>query len=127
MTCPLFITRVSAGFPSPADDYLDENLNLHEYLVQRPAATFFLRAAGDSMAGIGIQDGDLLVVDRSLTARPGAVVIAALDGDLTVKRLERRGGAMVLAAANERYPPIPLNGCDDLVIWGVVVYAIHAL
>ena len=86
---PLYLSPVKAGFPSPADDFIDRKLDLHEYLVHNEAATFFLRAQGDSMTGAGIHDGDLLIVDRSIEAAHDKIVIAALDGELTVKRLQR--------------------------------------
>lgn len=86
---PLYLSPVKAGFPSPADDFIDRKLDLHEYLVHNEAATFFLRAQGDSMTGAGIHDGDLLIVDRSIEASHNKIVIAAIDGELTVKRLQR--------------------------------------
>jgi len=86
---PLFTGKVAAGFPSPADDYIENNLDLNELLVQKPAATFFVRAQGESMLGAGIHPNDILVVDRSLEAVPGKVVICSINGELTVKRLER--------------------------------------
>ncbi|HCA01142.1 MAG TPA: peptidase S24 [Halomonas campaniensis] len=88
---PMFTSAVRAGFPSPADDHLDAEMDLHGYVVKRPAATFFARSEGDSMIGDGIHHGDLLVVDRSLEPLPGRVIVVALDGELTVKRLERVG------------------------------------
>ncbi|RAR64283.1 MULTISPECIES: translesion error-prone DNA polymerase V autoproteolytic subunit [Halomonadaceae] len=125
-TQPLLGCCVRAGFPSPADDHLDTDINLHSYVVKRPAATFFVRAEGDSMHGDGIYHGDLLVVDRSLEACPGRVLIIALDGELTVKRLERVGQQYYLVAANPSYRPIPLAGRETHV-WGVVTHVIHAL
>jgi DNA polymerase V len=125
-TQPLLGSRVRAGFPSPADDHLDTDIDLHEHVVKRPAATYFVRAEGDSMLGAGIHHGDLLVVDRSLEPLPGRVVIVALDGELTVKRLERVGPRTYLAAANPRFRPIPLDG-RDIQVWGVVTHVVHAL
>jgi DNA polymerase V len=124
---PLFLSAVAAGFPSPAEDYVDRKLDLHEHLVKNQAATFFLRAAGDSMIHAGIQDGDLLVVDRSVDAANGSVVIAAVNGELTVKYLARRKGRVLLVPANEEYPEIDITEQEDTVIWGVVTYAIHKL
>ncbi|MBB3192412.1 LexA family protein [Halomonas cerina] len=123
---PLFSSRVRAGFPSPADDHLDADIDLHAHVVKRPAATFFVRAEGDSMQGEGVHHGDLLVVDRSLEALPGRVVIVALDGELTVKRLERVGQRFYLAAANPHYRSIPLEG-REAHVWGVVTHVVHAL
>lgn len=125
MFCPLYICPVHAGFPSPADDYVESELNLHDYLVKRPAATFFLRVVGDSMRDAGILPGDLLVVDRSVEPVPGKVVVAAINGELTVKRFERRSGRAVLVPANPDHQVIEVGEDDDLVIWGVVVASIH--
>lgn len=124
---PLYLSRVQAGWPSPADDYIDQRLNLHELLVRNPPATFFLRAAGDSMLGCGIHDGDLLVVDRSLEAGHNRVVIAALDDELLVKRLVRRGKEVYLAPANPEYPEIEITNREYVFIWGVVSFVIHKL
>jgi DNA polymerase V len=124
---PLYLSPVVAGFPSPAEDYLDRKLDLHEYLVRNNAATYFVRAAGDSMIRAGIHDGDLLVVDRSLTPGSGSVVIAAVDGELTVKYLTRKGGRVLLVPANEEYLEIDVTEHENTVIWGVVTYAIHKL
>ena len=124
---PLYLSPIHAGFPSPAEDYIERSLDLHEHLVRDKAATFFLRAAGDSMKEAGIHDGDLLIVDRSLEASHGRVVIAAVDGELTVKRLSRRGGRVVLAPANPAYPEIDITEREHLHLWGVVTYAVHKL
>jgi DNA polymerase V len=122
---PLASSRVEAGFPSPADDYLEGALDLNEHLVKNPAATFFVRVSGESMTGAGIFPGDLLVVDRSLTPESGSVVIAVLDGELTVKRLWRESGRVELRADNPAYAPIPLSGMMELDVWGVVRHVIH--
>jgi DNA polymerase V len=124
---PLYLSPVVAGFPSPAEDYLDRKLDLHEHLVRNNAATFFVRAAGDSMIRAGIHDGDLLVVDRSLTPGNGSVVIAAVDGELTVKYLARNNGRLLLVPANDEYQEIDITENEDTVIWGVVTYAVHKL
>lgn len=124
---PLFLSPVEAGFPSPADDYLDKRLDLHAYLVRNEAATFFLRAHGDSMLGAGIHDGDLLIVDRSLEARHNRVVIAALDGELTVKRLVRRQERVLLIPENPDFPEIDITEREYVHIWGVVSHVIHKL
>ena len=124
---PFFISPVAAGFPSPAEDYRGQDLNLHEFLVHNPAATFFVRASGDSMVNAGIHDGDLLVIDRSLPAEHGAVVIAAVAGELTVKRLIVKAGRAYLAPANDLFDPIDITGSEDTVIWGVVVHSVHSM
>ena len=122
---PLRLAGVQAGFPSPADDFIDRQLDLNEHLVQHPAATFFVRAVGDSMLGAGIHDGDLLVVDRAVEAQAGKVVMAALGGELTVKRLERRGERLLLAPANPDFPSFDVTSREDFEIWGVVTHVIH--
>lgn len=124
---PLYLTAVQAGWPSPADDYIDQQINLHELVVRNPPATFFLRAAGDSMLGCGIHDGDLLVVDRSVDAAHNRVVIAALDGELLVKRLIRRANRAWLAPANPEYPEIEITRREYVHIWGVVTHVVHRL
>jgi len=120
---PLYGSLIAAGFPSPADDYLEDELNLIEHLIRHPAATFYGRAQGDSMTGAGIYDGDLLIVDRSLTAVQGDTVIAALDGELCCKILDLNGRRLL--SANEAYPPLPIPDGSDLDIEGVVIHAIH--
>lgn len=122
---PLYSSTVRAGFPSPADDHIESWLDLNEYLIKNPAATFFVRASGDSMLGAGIRSGDLLIVDRSLEASQGKIVIAALDGELTVKRISFAGGRVQLLPENNKYPPIDITDEQDLVIWGVVTQVIH--
>ena len=124
---PLYLTPVEAGFPSPAEDYLDRRLDLHQHLVRNEAATFFLRAHGESMLGAGIHDGDLLIVDRSVDAVHRKVVIAALDGELTVKRLLHREGRILLAPENARFEPIDITESEFVHIWGVVTYVVHKL
>jgi len=123
---PLYSSSVRAGFPSPADDHLDTDLDLHQYVVKRPAATYFVRSEGDSMIGDGIHHGDLLVVDRSLDALPGRIVVICVEGELTVKRLERVGQRTYLKASNPAYPPIPIDGRESHV-WGVVTHVLHSL
>jgi len=122
---PLLLAGVQAGFPSPADDFIDKRLDLNEHLIPHPAATFFVRAVGDSMLGAGIHDGDLLVVDRAVEACAGRVVIAAIGGELTVKRLERKGDRMLLVPANPDYPSFDVSEREDFEIWGVVTHVIH--
>jgi len=122
-TLPLFNHTVAAGFPSPADDYLDCALYLNSYLIKHPAATYLARAKGDSMQGCGIYEDDLLIIDRSLNARHGDIIIAALDGQLTCKILDKNKQCLV--AANKHYPPISINEFSELVIEGVVIHSIH--
>ncbi len=124
---PLFNGKVAAGFPSPADDYVEKNLDLNELLVQKPAATFFVRAQGESMLGAGIHPNDILVVDRSIEPVPGKIVICALDGELTVKRLERDNGHWQLKAENPEYSDIVIHEELEMVIWGVVTNVIHSV
>ena len=124
---PLYSSPVEAGFPSPAEDFIERSLNLHTYLVHNEAATFFVRAHGDSMINAGIHNNDLLVVDRSVPAENNRIVIAALDGELTVKRLVRRQNKVFLAAANPDYPDFDITHSEYIHIWGVVRYAIHKL
>lgn len=124
---PLYASYVKAGFPSPAEDYAEQKLDLNSYLIHRPAATFFLRVSGDSMIDVGIFNGDLLIVDRSLTAMDGKIVIAAVNGELTVKRLKKSKEGIFLVAENKNYPPIELTENDHVHIWGVVTHTIHAM
>lgn len=124
---PLFGHKVKAGFPSPADDFVEAWLDLNEHLIEHRDATFFLKASGDSMIGAGIQEGNLLVVDRSLEARHGDIVIAVIDGELTVKRLEKRRGHIRLIAENPAYAPIELQDGQELTIWGVVTSVIQRI
>lgn len=124
---PLVLEPVPAGFPSPADDYIEGRLDLNQYLIKHPAATFFVRVTGDSMIGAGIHSGDLLVVDRALTPADGNVVIAAVNGELTVKRLQRRNGEMFLAPENSAYKPIQIADETNFEVWGVVTSVVHSL
>jgi len=117
---PLFSHKVAAGFPSPADDYIEGRLSLDEHLVQHREATFFVRAKGNSMVGAGIFDGNLLVVDKSLVPSSGDIVIAVIDGELTVKRLIRRDGKVILKPENSRFKEIELRDGQELQVWGVV-------
>lgn len=124
---PLFGHKIAAGFPSPADDYVEDRIDLNQHLIRHKEATFFLRVKGDSMLGAGIHDGDLLIVDRALDPVDGKIVIAVLDGELTVKRLERRKGIIRLVPENPAFPPIEVKNEQDLVIWGVVTNVIHGV
>lgn len=125
LSLPIAMTSVPAGFPSPADDYMDKKLDLNEYLIQHPAATFFVRVKGESMIQAGIHSGDILIVDRAIEPDDGKVVIAAIDGELTVKRILKRDGKLYLAAENPDYNLIEVNPEQSFMIWGVVTYVIH--
>jgi DNA polymerase V len=125
LTLPLFSNRVSAGFPSPADDHLEASLDLNQHLIQHPAATFFVRASGNSMINAGINNNDILVVDRSLEPKHGDIIIAALNGELTVKRLHRKDKKVTLRPENPDYPEIDIIEETDFLIWGVVTSVVH--
>jgi DNA polymerase V len=124
---PVFIISVPAGFPSPAADYAEGPLDLNEYLIKHPAATFFVRVIGDSMLGAGIYPNDLLIVDRAVDATNGSIVIAVVNGDLTIKRLHESQGRVVLLSENPAYPPMELDHSMTFEVWGVVTKAIHFL
>jgi DNA polymerase V len=122
---PLFLAPVKAGFPSPADDYMEQKLDLNEHLIQHPAATFFVRVDGDSMKGAGIHRGDILIVDRSLETTDKRIVIAAINGEFTVKRLRIENSEIYLDAEHPGYPPIRIQKDWDFSVWGIVTYIIH--
>jgi DNA polymerase V len=124
---PLILARVPAGFPSPAEDYIEEGLDIARYLVRRPKTTFFMRVEGDSMIGAGINDGDLLVIDRAESARDKSIVVVRVDDEFCVKQLRILKGRYWLYPANERYQPIEISGGDDAEVWGVVTHAITDL
>ena len=124
---PYFEGLVPAGFPSPAEDYLETPLDLREFLIENPAATFLMRVDGDSMKDAGIQDGDLLVVDRAAKPVTGSVVVVAVNGEYTVKRLRRGPDCVWLEPANPRYQPICVSIGEDLHVFGVVRHAIHTM
>ena len=123
---PLLTDSVSAGFPSPADDYTEENIDLNEHLISNPFSTFFLRVKGDSMINAGIKDKDLIIVDKSLIAKPGNIVIAMIDGEFTIKRLSIKNDELYLKAENNNYPDFRFKNHIDVQIWGVVIYSIHS-
>lgn len=122
---PFYQSSISAGFPSPAEDDMEEKLDLNELLIKHPSATFFLRVSGSSMIRAGIHHDDILVVDRSLEPKSGKIVIASVNGELTVKRLHCEGKKVRLVAENEGYAPIDITEDVDLRIWGVVTNVIH--
>ena len=122
---PIILTRVQAGFPSSADEGLEKTLDLNELLITHPAATFFVRVAGDSMQDAGIFSGDVLIVDRSLEATDHAIVIAVINTEFTVKRLIKQKGRVYLSPENRAYPIVEIMPESDFQIWGVVTYVIH--
>lgn len=124
---PLYGHSVPAGFPSPADDYVEDRLDLNQLLVQNKSSTFFLRVKGDSMVNAGIFNGDIIVVDRSLEPADRSVVVAVVDGELTIKRLRFRNGSTELHAENPKYQPIQFKEGQELTIWGVVTSAVHTV
>ncbi len=124
---PLFEATVTAGFPSPAADYEEDKLDLNKHLIKNSAATFFVRVTGDSMTGAGIHSGDLLVVDRSLEPRDKNVVIAAINGELTVKRIRIRNKKITLEPENENYASQEIAEDTEFQVWGVVTCVIHQL
>lgn len=121
---PYFLSRVPAGFPSPAEDYEEGRLDLNDF-IEHPAATFFVRATGNSMTGAGIFSGDLLIVDRSKQAKHNSIVIAVVQGEMTVKRLIKHKGDYYLKADNPNYPNITIT--EDTHIWGVVKNSVRDL
>lgn len=124
---PLYTSAIAAGFPSPADDHVETRLDLNQHLIHHPSATFFVRVDGDSMVDAGIHSGDLLIVDRALEATDGRIVIAAYDGELTVKRLRFLKDRPYLMPENSSYSPLPVSEENDCYVWGVVTNVIHPL
>lgn len=124
---PVFSYRVPAGFPSPADDHLEGLLDLNRLLFRHPEATYLVRVTGESMREAEIHAGDLLAVDKHLEADHGHIVVAVVEGDCTVKRLERRGESWWLMPANPAYQPYQIRTGEELVIWGVVTHVVHEL
>ena len=122
---PMFADSVQAGFPSPAEDYMDLDLNLQDHLIQNPSATFCVRAVGESMKDAGIQSGDIMLVDKSLTPKNRSIVLAVIDGEFTVKRVNVSEKELYLMPENENFPPIKITEELDFQVWGVVTYIIH--
>lgn len=123
---PLYGSRIAAGFPSPADDDLEGTIDLNEHLIRHPASTFFIRVQGESMRGAGIRDGDLLVVDRAREVKSGDIVVAAVNGELTLKRLKVDGAKVWLLPENPDFQPLEIRDGTALVIWGVVAHTVHS-
>ncbi|WP_052507344.1 LexA family protein [Desulfonatronovibrio magnus] len=124
---PQLLVHVPAGFPSPADDYMDKSLDLNAYLVSNKAASFFVRVAGDSMEGAGILNGDILLIDRSLDPAHNKIVVAILNNELTVKKIRYKGNRVFLIADNPEYQPIEITEHMECAIWGVVAAVIRKL
>ena len=122
---PLLAFRVSAGFPSPADDYLEGRIDLNEHLIHHPAATFFVRVSGDSMKGAGIFDGDLLIVDRAAEVTSGSIVVARIHDEFTLKRVRKTGNRVFLVPENEKYQTVEVTEGSDFEIWGRVTGSIR--
>ncbi len=122
---PLFLQPVKAGFPSPAEEFMDTALDLNQYLVQHPAATFFVRVSGDSMINAGIYSGDLLVVDRSLNAIDNSIIIAVVNGEITVKRIKKMNNKIFLVPENKEFSPLEITAEMNFEVWGVVTFVIH--
>ncbi len=117
---PLYTSQPSAGFPAPGDDMVEQPLDLNDLMIENPTSTFFVRVAGDSMEGAKIFDGDILVIDRSIEAKSGMIVVAAVYGELVVKRLKKTNTGLSLCSENEGYEPILIDDVDGCFIWGVV-------
>ncbi len=122
---PLYASRPAAGFPAPADDLVERVLDINDLVVKHPASTFFVRVEGDSMEGAGIFSGDVLVVDRAVDPTDGKIVLAAVNGELVVKRLHKQGGTHVLLSENDAYAPIAIGDGEECYIWGVVVGSVR--
>jgi DNA polymerase V len=124
---PLYTSQPAAGFPSPGDDLVEQPLDLNDLMVDNPTATFFVRVSGDSMEGARIFEGDVLVVDRSIEAKSGLIVVAAVYGELVVKRLQKTNSGLALVSENEDYEPILIDEADGCFIWGVVTGSVRVL
>ena len=124
---PFFDTKVQAGFPSPAEDHLEQRLDLNTLVIENPSATFFVRVAGESMRDVGITDGDILVVDRSIESWENRVVVAVIDSEFTIKRFTTEQETVVLKAENTNYPSIKITPEMDFSVWGVVSWTLKKL
>src|SRR5574344_2729109 len=121
---PLFQTGISAGFPSPADDYIEDRIDLNRELIRNPSSTFFGCVNGDSMINAGIGDGDLIVIDKSIEPKDGSIVVCVIDGEFTVKRFRKNNGEIFLMPENEKYKAIKITNENDFRVWGTVTYTI---
>ncbi len=124
---PFFDTKIQAGFPSPAEDHLEQRLDLNSLVIANPNATFFVRVAGESMKDVGINDGDIVVVDRSIEKWENRIVVAVIDSEFTIKRFTRQNETVVLKAENSEYPPINITSETDFSVWGVVCWTLKKL
>jgi DNA polymerase V len=124
---PSFLNKVAAGFPSPAEDYLDRKLDLNDLLVKNPAATFFVKVAGNSMINAGIKSGDYLIIDRSIEPKDKRIVVAIINGEFTVKRIHKQGDKLFLDPENDSFTPIEIKEDMDFQVWGTVTQVIHAV
>ena len=124
---PIYENAVQCGFPSPADDFLDLDINLNDYLVKHKSATFCVKVNGSSMDGVGIHSGDVLIVDRAESVKNNSIVLAVIDNEFTVKSIKKNAGKLYLNPANDNYKPIEITEDMNFHIWGVVTFVIHAL
>lgn len=124
---PLVAWHISCGFPSPAEDYRESELDINELVIAHPEATFYVRVSGDSMERAGIYEGDVLVVDRAMDAKHNAIIVALVNGEFTVKRLSTIGNTPSLIPENPTYDPIPITEEMEFRVWGVATYVIHRL
>lgn len=127
ISIPLFVSKVKAGFPSPAEEYIEAKLDLNSYLIQHPSSTYMVRIEGDSMIGAGIYSGDMAVVDRSLEPKNQDIVIAVVDQEITIKRLVKGKKGITLCAENPNFEPIRFSNEQELTIWGVVVHTVRSM
>ena len=124
---PIYENAVQCGFPSPADDFLDLDINLNDYLVKHKSATFCVKVNGSSMDGVGIHSGDVLIVDKAESVQNNSIVLAVIDNEFTVKSIKKNAGKLYLNPANDNYKPIEITEDMNFHIWGVVTFVIHAL
>ena len=125
LSLDLYPTSINAGFPSPAEDHMDVALDLNEYLIKHPSATFYIYVKGNSMINAGIYDGDLMIVDRSLEPSSNHIVVAIIDSEFTVKRILKKNNQIYLMPDNKSYSPIHVDDNMDFQVWGVVTHTIH--
>ena len=125
MKVTLYLNSVCAGFPSPANDYLEGEIDLNRYLIKNPLATFIVKSQGNCMLQAGIHSGDLLIVDKSIKPKNHSIVTASIDGDLTVKRIKISGKKFLLSSDNKNYRNVKINNKSDIFIWGIVTKVIH--
>lgn len=124
---PMLDVGIKAGFPSPAADFEENRISLDRYIIKNPDSTFFAKASGDSMINAGINDGDLLVIDRSLEPRNNVIAVCYIDGEFTIKRIHKTKDKIYLLPENENYKPIEITPENDLIIWGIVTHTIKKM